>query len=634
MSGIVGLWHLDGRRIDPGVFARMTAALRHRACDGEDVRNARSFALAHQHLWIADEEIGERQPLVNARGVLTALDGRIDNRDDLLPVLGLPTSATDASCALAAYERWGASFAEHVNGEFAIAIADPSRSTVLLARDAIGIRPLYYAHTRSLFAFASEIKALLAHPDVPVRPDDDGLADYLMIGARPLDRQDVTCFAGISAVVPSHVIVVSPERLTTRRYWDFDTSATLRLASAGEYADAFRDRFSTAVRRRARGRRPVAVSVSGGLDSSSIFCMAEVLRRNGRIDCPPPVGISFTSDGGGDADERGYLVEIEDAYGVTIERFPMDMLTGIVDGAAEQVRAVEAPFLDCMWAVTRELQRRVASNGARVLFSGQWGDQVLFSSAYLVDFCTQFAFGRVRQHAREYARYFGAREAAVLLRRVPGDAVRYYIPRTIVGPIKWLKRRLLRENRAKSWFSDRFRQYALRYADRPATIGSAFHSAHAQSIYLEARSKYHVQCMEWHNKIGALRGLQIALPLLDRDLLAFLMAIPGDAQTRDGVPRALLRDAMSGILPDAIRTRRWKADFGDVVNRSVANDARAICEALADSQAVRLGYLDASRVEPELSRLVAGLTAPDNAASWDLADVYGLEVWLRVFLGQ
>jgi asparagine synthase (glutamine-hydrolysing) len=287
-----------------------------------------------------------------------------------------------------------------------------------------------------------------------------------------------------------------------------------------------------------------------------------------------------------------------------------------------------------MWGVTRELQRRAASKGARVLFSGQWGDQVLFSSAYLVDFCTHFAFARIRQHGREYARYFGPLEAATLLRRIPADAVRYYVPRTILGPLKWLKRRVLRENRGKSWFADRFRRIALRHADRPATLGSAFHSAHAQSIYLEARSKYHVQCMEWHNKIGAQRGLEVALPLLDRDLLAYLMSIPGDAQTREGVPRALLRDAMRGILPDAIRTRRWKADFGGFVNRGVAADARAMGEALADSQAVRLGYVDASRLESELSRLVAGLTGSDNMASWDLADVYGLEVWLRVFFGR
>ena len=128
----------------------------------------------------------------------------------------------------------------------------------------------------------AEIKGLLAHPDVPLRPDDGGLADFLMLGARPMDRQDVTCFAGISALVPAHVAIVTPTGATTHRYWDFDTGRALRLGSFDEYAEAFREHFAEAVRRRTRSRSGVAVSVSGGLDSSSVFCQAEQLRRAGK----------------------------------------------------------------------------------------------------------------------------------------------------------------------------------------------------------------------------------------------------------------------------------------------------------------------------------------------------------------
>ncbi|HZT76375.1 MAG TPA: asparagine synthase-related protein [Vicinamibacterales bacterium] len=632
MSGIVGLWHVDGRPIDRDIVGRMCAATAHRAVDGEDVRVDGPYALAHQHLLITTEELGERQPLANDRGVWLALDGRIDNRDELVPLLALDRTASDAACALAAYERWGDGFAERLHGEFAAAVVDSGRRTVVLVRDAIGVRPLYYVHRPQLLAFASEIKALLAHPDIDARPNDDGLADYLMIGSRPLDNQDITCFDGVSGVVPSHLVVVTPERLRTRRYWDFDTGRAIRLRSFDEYVDAFGETFTTALKRRARGPRPVAVSVSGGLDSSSIFCRLETLRRRDEITCARVHGISFVAEGG-DADEREFLLAIEREYGVAIDRFPIEPRTGIVAGAEEQILAVEAPILDYMWGVSRELQARAAASGARVLFSGQWGDQVLFSTGYLVDLFDRLAWRRILRHGRSYARYFGEGETRALLRRVPADLVRHHLPRRIVGPFKWLKRRLLREHRAKPWFAERFVRRALRFADRPATIGSNFHSAHARSIYLEARSKYHVECMEWHNKLGALRGLDIALPLLDRDLLAFLMAAPGDMQNRDGVPRALLREAMRGVLPDAVRTRRWKADFSAVVNRGVADDAAAICRALTHgSRAVSREYLAGPALEAEMPRLVAGLSAPDCVASWDLADLYGLETWLQVFL--
>ena len=634
MSGLAGFWNLDGAPADRQVLARMSATLRHRAPDGEDVLVDGPMALAHQHLWVTSEENGERQPLT-ARDVHLAMDGRIDNRDELVAHLGLAASSSDATLVLDAYARWGDSFAEHLNGEFAVVVADAARRTILIARDAIGVRPLYYVHTARLFAFASEVKALLAHPDITVRPDDEGLADYLLIDSRPLDSQQVTCFAGIFAVVPAHLVIVTPERLTSRRYWEFDTGRVLRLGSFEEYSEALGERFAEAVKRRVRGPRPVAVSVSGGLDSSSIFCQAETLRRAGSVQTPAVAGISYTGDAGSDADEREYLAIIEREYGVAIDRFPMEPLIGFARGADDQVSAVESPFVDYMWWITRELHRRAAATGARVLLSGHWGDQVLFSMSYIVDLFNRGAWTTIRRHTREYGRWFGVGEARVMTRRLPTDIARQHLPRAIVPPLTWVRRRLLGMHRQKPYFSDRFLRRALRDADRPATIGSGFHSAHARSIYLEARSKYNVMCMEWNNKIGALHGLDFVFPFLDRDLLGFLMAVPGEIQNQGGVPRAMMREAMRGILPEPLRARRWKANFSDVVNRGVAQDARMIIGALGpQSIAVRCGYIDAARLQPELDRMIPQLAGSDCYSAWDLADLYALERWLRLFFGQ
>ena len=633
MSGIVGVWNLNGHPLDPAVLSRMSGSLQLRGPDGESRQVAGSIGLAHQHSWVTPEETGEVQPLVGRAGVMLAMDGRLDNRDELLPALGLPKTASDAACLLAAYGVWKERFAERLNGDFAVAVFDAARQQLLLIRDSIGVRPLYYYRDERLFVFASEIKALLAHPDVPVRPDDEGLADYMLLGARPLDRQDITCFAGISAVVPAHLVIITPDGVVTQRYWDFDPGHAIRLGSFDEYAEAFRERFAEAVRRRTRSNRPVAVSVSGGLDSSSIFCQAEALRRAGATHCSAIAGLSYTGAEGTDADERRYLLEIEREYTIGIERFPIEPLVGLMRGAHEQIRTIEAPFLDYTWGVTTELHGRAAARGARILLSGHWGDQVLFSSAYLVDLFRRLAWGEVRRHLHEYARYFGATEARGLARRFAVDVVRHHVPPRLRPPLKWIRRRLLGVQRPKSCFSDAFRRRALRFADRPATIGEGFDSAQARSIYLEARSKYHVQCMEWNNKISALYGLDAAFPFLDRDLLAFLMAVPGEIQNRNGVPRALLREAMRGVLPEPVRTRTWKADFSSVVNSGVAQDASMLARALSpESLGVRLGYLDAVRLAPEVARLSGNLVGLDCLNSWDLADLFGLEMWLQVFL--
>jgi asparagine synthase (glutamine-hydrolysing) len=534
---------------------------------------------------------------------------------------------------MAAYDAWDDRFAEQLNGDFAVAVFDAAKHQLLLVRDSIGIRPLYYFRNDRVFAFASEIKALLAHPDIPVRPDDEGIADFLLVSSRPIDRQEITCFEGVSALVPAHITAVTPARTVTRRYWDFDTGRAIRLRSFDEYAEAFRERFAEAVRRRVRSARPVAISVSGGLDSSSIFCQADQLRRSGRAACPAIVGISHPGAEGTEADEHRYIEAIEQEYGLTIDRFAVEPLVGVAEGLDQQIGATEAPLVDYMWGITRQMHQRATAHGARVLLTGHWGDQVFFSSGYLVDLFRRLAWREIRRHTREYVRWFGAGETRVLSRRFVVDVARHHLPRALVPPFKWIRRRLLGAERPKPWFSDAFLRRALRFAGRPATIGSGFHSAQARSLYLESRSKYHVHCLEWHNKIGGMYALDTAFPVLDRDLLAFLMAIPGEIQNLNGVPRALLRESMRGVLPDRIRERIGKADFSYIINSGVAKDVGAISQALSsESLGVQLGYLDAARLAPALKRLSVDLSGPDCLNSWDLADIFGLEVWLQVFL--
>ena len=633
MNGIAGVWNLDARPIERSVLATMSARLAHRGRDGERLYLSGPAGLACQHSWVTPEEQGEHLPLVGASGAVLVMDGRIDNRHDLVTRLELDATVSDARCVLAAYEAWGEGVAERLNGDFALAILDAGRGRLILARDALGVRPLYYFHSAGLFAFGSEIKALLAHPDIPAQPDDAGVADFMLVGARPLDRQELTCFRGISSVVPAHVVVATRQALASRRYWNFDTRRPLRLKTTEEYVEAFHERFVEAVRRRMRSAFPVAFSVSGGLDSSSIFCQAETLRRRGAFPAPSMAGLSYVSDRI-DTDEQHFLRDIEKKFDVHFDRFTIETRTGLVAGAQEQISAIEAPFVDYMWGVTRELHVRAAATGARSILSGHWGDQMLFSSAYLIDLLRRGAWPSIWHHTREYGRYFGGDETARRRRLLLVDAARYHVPRSLATPLKWLRIRLFAPFRPKPWFAPSFLATALQHRYKLATLDVPFHSAHARAVYIEARSKYQVQCMEWNSKVGARYGLEVAFPFLDRDLIAFLMAIPGEMHAHHGVPRALLRESMRGILPDAIRTRTWKSDFSAFVSQGVSDDAGAILDALnRNCLAVRFGYLDPERLAPELTRLAGLLTADDCSDSWDMADTYGLEMWLRVFLG-
>jgi len=636
MSGIVGLWNLDGRPLDPALLSAMSDALRHRGPDGDRQVVAGAMGFAHRHLWVTPEEVGEAQPLQGRRGVLLVMDGRVDNRDELIAALGLPRTASDAACVLAAYEAWGEGALQRLNGDFSLALYDPRSPCLLLVRDAIGLKPLYYHHNARFIAFASEIKGILPHPSIRCCPDEEGVADYLLLGWRPADRLDVTCFAGIRALPPAHLLRVTPDGVQApRRYWDFDPGLAVRFATFGECAEAFRERFGEAVRRRVRSAYPVVVSVSGGLDSSAVFCVAETLRRAGTVACPALVGLSYTGAEGTTADERAYLDHIEQAYGVPIERTDLASLLGVIDGAEAQVYHSETPLLDSMWQITRRIQTTAASAGARRFVTGHWGDEMLHGTEYVVDLLRSFAWRTAWQHLVAFDQWFEPGEAWALRKQVVRELLRYHAPLWLLPFLKWTRRRLTGLDPRRRWLNGAFRRRALRFAYRPASIGRHAPTAHARGVYLQARMKYAVQCMEWNSKISALHGLDYATPFLDRDLIQFLMAVPGEIQNQGGVPRALVREGLAGILPDAIRQRRWKGDYTDPVNLGAARDLAAVrTRFAAATHAVERGYVDRRRVNAELDRLAPRLAGPDCGASWELTDLIGLESWLRVFFSQ
>lgn len=630
MGGIVGVWNLDGQAVEQALLARLSATLAHRGPDGEGVWIHGPVGFACRHLRVTPEAVEERQPVVGPSGTVVVFDGRLDNREELLaslrPSLGVTRLSTDPELVLAAYEAYGEPFIERLSGDFALGLFDASRQRLLLGRDAIGIRPLYYHRAQHLVVFASEVKAILAHPRISPRPNDDVLADFLLDG--PRDTGGMTFFRDVCSVLPAHMAILDTQGQVTRQYWDFDLSRRTRLGSFEEYAAAFRQHFEEAVRRRIRSTHPVAVSVSGGLDSSSIFCLAETLARRSPGRYPAVLGASYLSPEGSPSDEQAFLIEIEREYGVAIQRVPVSPM-GPMNGSREAVWHIETPFLDEQWETTHALLRTVRDRGARVLLTGHWADQVLFDQAYLVDLFRRLAWREVWSHLKEFGRWLTDTDPTYFRQRFSLDLVKYHLPQAL---LPWVRR--LRSGRHRPWYAEGLRKRVRQRRSRPTATRGGFLSAHARSLYEQARSGHHVQCMEWDNKVAAMHGLEMAFPFLDRDLLSFLMGIPGEMQTWQGVPKALLRTAMRDVLPDAIARRTWKADFSHLVNERMARDFPRLARRLeSDGLALRLGYLDGAALRGELWQMKDQIRGPGCEISWDLSDLLGLEVWLQVFLG-
>jgi len=632
MSGILGLWNRDGRPVHSSEVRRLSATLSHRGHDGEGVETQRTVGFASRLSRISLESAHETQPLMDPSGVVLVFDGRLDNREDLLSVLrttaALSVESSDPALVLSAYRAFGDNFPAHLDGDFALGLYDPNQSKLLLARDPVGVRPIYYYASRDLFVFASEIKTLLAHPGIVTQPNDDVVADLLFTRLAAEDTRGLTCFQNIFSVLPAHLTIASPEGIVTKRYWDFDRSRQVRLRSFDEYAEAFRHHFERAVRRRLRCAGPVAISVSGGLDSSAVFCVGETLRRSAPGIRSPLIGVSYTFPDGSPSDEKHFLVEIERAYDVEITR--MDNLpTGIIDGCREAIWHAEAPFLDAQWSRTHAYLTAVRGLGAKVLLTGHWGDQFLFDDAYLVDLCRRGQWLQAWQHINAFGEWvdipvhwFRRRLFAALLKR--------HVPGVIVERLREIRNRWRPTGDVLQCYTEGFRERAAPRVPRLAVLPGR---AHAQSLYDHVRSRYHVLCMEWNNKVGAMHGLDMAFPFLDRDLIAFLMAIPGEALSRNGVHKGLLRDALQGVLPPSIASRTSKADFTGDVNEGVVRHYDWLARCLhTGGMATGLGY-----VKPD--PLPAGSRPPitgdpmSSELSWALGDLLSLELWLQGFFG-
>jgi asparagine synthase (glutamine-hydrolysing) len=625
MSGIFGCWQLDGRRIDAGVVDRCLALISPHGSGDIEAWVDGSIALGAKAT--PDVTCRASDPSPGPFDLACAFDGRIDNRDDLFRCLPEPTRlhphCADRELTLAAYERFGDACVEYIHGDFAFAIFDRRGRRLLLARDRLGLRPLCYSHRDHVWLFASEAKALLSYPGTAPKPDELMLADFALY-FRAADSQSRTFFEGIQSLPPAHVLIATADGVSLRRYFDFDTTARVRFRTVDEYARAFHDLFRESVRARLRCAKPVAISVSGGLDSSYIFCLAQAALREGKAACPAIRGINFAGAAGTSSEEEHFVRELERATGAPIDRVPQR--AGFMACAEDEVRHSESPIVEGLACQGQAALRRARESGAGRFLTGHWGDQLLSDSDYLLDLLRRGQWAVLGRHCRGWR--IGARGLATRLGR---EVAKRHLPEGALAAARRARRRR-RAVFESPWYTARFRALLSErasHAGQPTPDGTR----HAAAIYQQSRLGYHVQCMEWNARVGAMHGLEVAFPYLDCALIQFLMSIPGEIQSHDGVPRGLMRQAMRGTVPEAIIDRRSKGEFTQLTNQSIDDDFAAIAELLGPSAwAVRLGYIEGPVLWKLLPEWRAAIRRADDAVLTNrIVDLCGLELLLREF---
>jgi len=372
MSVQFGRWGFNGEPTDPRYVQRVRALLSPYAPDGLTVKTEGSLTAVFGAFHTTGESNAERQPNVSQRGDCIMWDGRLDNRDDCLAWLGIEdSSATDIEIVTQAYLRWGADSFSRLLGDWAMSIWNSAAQCLVLAKDFLGPRQLYYSIEERHITWSTILDPLLMFKNQPPAICEEYAAGW--IGSFP--KSALTPYEGIRAVPPSAFAVIRQDNVSVQEYWKFDPWNTLRLRSDTEYEECFRDRIRHSVRRRLRSKNPIVAELSGGMDSSSIVGIADQLLAEAPSNAPRLDTISYYDDSEPNWNERPYFTQVEEHRGR--KGCHIDVAPSETSGDSENKLFLAMPSsLRTDSALSRCFAECLASGPYRVLLSGVGGDEV------------------------------------------------------------------------------------------------------------------------------------------------------------------------------------------------------------------------------------------------------------------
>ena len=616
MCGIAGIVGLDGRPVEGSEVRSMCAVMAHRGPDDEGLYLGPGAGLGMRRLSIIDLESGH-QPLSNEDGTVWAVcNGEIYNFRELRGELErrghVFYTGSDSETIVHLYEEHGPACVERLRGMFALAVWDERRRQLLLARDRLGIKPLYYAEADGRLIFASELKAVLQAPWVERRLSWGAVGHLFTFLCTPARDSIVD---GVRKLEPGHLLIAAAGRpIRIERYWEvrFEPAAG---GSEEDFAQGLRERLQESVRLHLASDVPLGAFLSGGIDSSAV--VASMARLS-----PAPVktfSIGFVEE---DFNELRHARRVAAQFGTEHHELIVtpDVL-GIVDDIAW---FLDEPFGDSS-ALPTYVVSKLASEFVTVALSGDGGDELFAGyDKYLVEERErrhEVLPGPLRRALGTLARLMpdGMRGRNLLHHVSLAGADRYLDASTLFRAAQ--KRALLRP--------DAFERMSREDPWRTEAECLARVEGHWLSAlqYLDLKSYLPLDILTKVDRMSMAHGLEVRVPLLDHPLVEFAATIPADLKLRHGVTKSIFKRAMRGVLPDAVIDRR-KQGFAVPLGRWFRGQlGRFVRDLLLSETCRRRGILDQGYVARLLARHERGRDL--DLQLWTLIS---FELWCRAFL--
>lgn len=617
MCGLVGTVEVGERNASGETMARMLSVLRHRGPDDSGTYQSGSVSFGFRRLSILDLSPAGHQPMSTPDGMVTVVfNGEIYNFVELrreLKALGYQfRSSGDTEVLLYSYCEWGKECLAKMNGMWAFLIHDRRTGKIFGARDRFGIKPLYRYRSHDCVLFASEIKAILASGLCPRDINWPVAAAYLT--HERLDETDETFITGVEKIPAGTAFEMEITNGACKqwRYWNVEDA---RWDSGGDPVEAFASLFEDVVRLHMRSDVPVAVHLSGGLDSTSILCAsARIRRENGAAD--PLLAFSYMPS---EFDESEYIrasIEHTGAKLVPLETSASALWKDLDDVLRFQDEPVHSPTA----LIGYQLMRVTAEHGIKVVLNGQGADETLagypsYFVNYWHDLMSQARFRTAWREMTAFAAGHNQSLKSLLLRqlalltvlmlsRVPG----YRLARSIARPL------LARE---RGWYSDSIRAQAEPRSEvedwgLDATLARSQERA-PLPLYLR---------IEDRNSMA--HSIEVRLPFLDFRLVSLAHSLASSWKLRGPYNKYVLREASRGRIPEVVRSRLDKMGFPTPTRKWLAGPLYDCAVQALDSRAAReSGIYNVDKILSDLALHRRG--SVDLGAK--LFDVVQFEVW-------
>ena len=624
MCGIYGIFQLDGAAADPALMPAMGRVIVHRGPDDEGHHADGPCAIGMRRLSIIDLA-GGHQPLSNDDGTLWLVcNGEIYNfrelRQELVALGHRFKTGSDSEVVLHGYAAHGEDFLQRVNGMFAFALWDARRRRLIIARDRLGIKPIYVYRDARRIAFASEAKALLALPGISAEIDPAALHSYLNLGYVTAPR---SIFRGIRKLPPASMLTVEAGRVEERRYWRMLPTID-RKPSEAEWTERIRARLDEAVRMQMVSDVPIGAFLSGGIDSSTVVgLMAAHSDR--------PIRTYAIGFEGGAADdfynELPYARRVADLFHT--EHHEIVVRPDVVALLPRLLWHMDEPISDTAF-ITTYLVSEFARRDVTVILSGVGGDELFGGYRRYLGNHYQAYFDRLPGWAR--------RAASALGERLPSDRH---------SPLLNLSRL------AKGFLATAGMPFEARYlaylqvfslpevarllgpggAESPDAITAAFGHAAGEDalnrmLAVDAETQLPDDLLLLTDKMSMATSLECRVPLLDHELVELAASIPEEVKIRGGRLKHVLKEAVSGLLPRDILERK-KRGFGTPMGAWLKQDLAPLVRGLLSEPVVRSRGLFHF---PAVRELIASHEANRVDGTDRLLALLNLEIWSRLYL--